>query len=116
MDYLLWRLVCNGIPVLYRIKSGVPKYILFDQRQAFLVLTGSVESSVLLVNWKMWVLVDANTSPDSIPSELLIFGLKSMFVYSTSPRRSRWQTANQFNLDLVTVIMNPWSKWEAELL
>jgi hypothetical protein len=104
------------MPVLYRFTYGVPKYILFDQQQAFLVLPGSVGGDVLVDNDEMWVLVDANSSPDSIPPELLTPGLNSMFVYLTSPRRSRWQRANQFNLNLVTVIMNPWGKWEAELL
>jgi hypothetical protein len=117
MHYLLWRLVCNEVPVLYRVDPGFEKYILFDQKQAFLVLPENLTGGVLKLNRNMWILVDAIASPNGIPAQFLIpRGPKAMFVYSSSPRRSRWSLANQSNIYLKTLIMNPWSKWEAELL
>jgi len=38
MFYLLWRLICNEVPVLYKADPGSEKFILFDQKRAFLVL------------------------------------------------------------------------------
>jgi hypothetical protein len=117
MKYLLWRLVCNEVPVLYRLDPGPEKYILLDQKQAFLVLPEDITKAVLKFNMRMWILVDAIASPDSIPPQFLIMrGPNAMFVYSSSPRSSRWRLANQSNIYLETLTMNPWSKWEAELL
>ena len=117
MNYLLWRLVCNEVPVLYKLDPDYEEYILLDQKQAFLVLPEDINMGVLKFNMKMWILVDAMASPDGIPPQFLIMrGPNAMFVYSSSPRRSRWSLTNQSNIYLETLIMNPWSIWEAELL
>ena len=117
MYYVLWRLVCDEVPVLYRLDPSFEKYVLFDQKQAFLVLPEKITGGVLKLNIKLWILVDAIASPNSIPRQLLIMrGPRAMFVYSSSPRRSRWKLTAQSNIYVKTLIMNPWSKWEAELL
>ena len=115
--YVLWRLVSDKVPVLWKIRSGIP-YILFDEQQAYKVNPDSVSIySEWKANRKMWILVDSIAYPDGIPSELReLDGPTSMVVYATSPRRSRWKLARQSNISLAIVIMNPWSKWEAELL
>jgi len=111
--------VCDGVPVMVKIDSAEYPYVLLDQRQAFLVEPKSPVGDVLRwkVNRHMWILTDARASPDGIPNELLVpNGPAPMFVYSSSPRRARWALANQYDIRQLTIIMNPWSKWEAELL
>ena len=95
------------------------QYILLDSGKAYLVKPDDLEEVFLYdeKNRPMWILIDANASPNGIPAEILVLsGPKPMVVYSTSPRRSRWKLANQANMPLSVIIMNPWSKWEAELL
>ena len=68
-------------------------------------------------NPKMWILIDSVASPEAIPDEVMpLEGPSPMVVYSSSPRHSRWKLVRQSNISLAIVIMNPWSKWEAELL
>ena len=105
--------------VLVKIEPGQSLYISLDQQQAFLVEPKSLTGLILLMqeNRHLWILVDANASPDGVPDELRILGGPApMFVYSSSPRYSRWALTNQSNTRLLTIFMNPWSKWEAELL
>src|SRR5256885_2358185 len=102
-----------------KIDSAQHTYVLLDQQQAFLVEPKNLTGRILRMtaNRHMWILIDANASPDGIPAELRIqAGPASMFVYSSSPRRSRWALTNQSNTRLLTIVMNPWNKWEAELL
>src|SRR5205814_2006242 len=96
----------------------VQEYILFDQQQVYRVDPQDVGLEVLRPeSQRVWILVDALACPSGIPLELRSEGdPTSMFVYSSSLRRSRWQLVNQSNIPLSVVIMNPWSKWEAELL
>jgi hypothetical protein len=110
--------VCDGVPVMVKIDPNDP-YVLLDQRQAFLVEPKSLVGNVLKlkVNRHMWILTDARAFPDGIPDDLLVQnGPAPMFVYSSSPRRTRWALMNQYDIHQLTIIMNPWSKWEAELL
>ena len=66
---------------------------------------------------QMWILIDAQAFPDGIPPEFLFRqGPKPMLVYSSSPQLPRWEKAVQYNMDIRVIVMNPWSKWEAELL
>ena len=108
--------MCDGVPVMVKIDPNYP-YVLLDQRQAFLVETKSLVGNVLRweVNRHMWILTDARAFPDGIPI-LVQNGPTPMFVYSSSPRRERWALANQYSIRQLTIIMNPWSKWETELL
>jgi hypothetical protein len=116
--YLLWRLVSNKVPVLWKVKSTIVPYILFDGHQAYMVEQNHVDSyNQNIVNKKMWILIDSNASPKHIPDEVMpLGGPSAMVVYATSPRYSRWRLVRQSNISLAIVIMNPWSKWEAELL
>jgi hypothetical protein len=67
-------------------------------------------------NKTLWVLVDSMAFDDGLPSELKRKnGITPMLIYATSPRSSRWPKA-QFSMNDITLIMNPWAKWEAELL
>jgi hypothetical protein len=112
--------VCSNVPVLYKVGPGQYPYILFDQQRAYVVDPKDVSGDDVLKRrgcGQMWILVDAIASPHGIPPELLSDGgPASMLVYSSSPQLSRWKSANQSNIYLATIIMNPWSKWEAELL
>jgi hypothetical protein len=94
------------------------EYVLFDQQQVYKVDPQDVGLELLRPeSQRAWILVDALACPGGIPFELLSEGgPTSMFVYSSSPCRSRWRLANQSNIPLSVIIMNPWSKWEAELL
>ena len=117
LHYVLWRLVSYKVPVLWKVEAGFP-YILFDERQAYMVNPNDVGAFCRReANRKMWILVDSVAYPDGIPDELRrLGGPTSMVVYVTSPRYSRWRLARQSNISLAIVIMNPWGKWEAELL
>ena len=95
------------------------QYILLDSGKAYLVKPDDLEEVFLYdeKNRPMWILIDANASPDGIPAEIRVLsGPEPMVVYSTSPRHSRWKLTNQANMPLSVIIMNAWSKWEAELL
>ncbi|KAL1983948.1 hypothetical protein VTN96DRAFT_9722 [Rasamsonia emersonii] len=66
-------------------------------------------------NKNLWIL-DSMAFEDGLPSDLKRKnGITPMLVYATSPRSSRWPKA-QFSMKDTTLIMNPWSKWETELL
>ena len=101
--------MCDGVPVMVKIDPNY-LYVLLDQRQASLVEPKSLVGNVLQwkVNRHMWILTDARAFPDGIPDELLVQnGPAPMFVYSSSPRRTKWALMNQYD---IRSIMNPWSK------
>ena len=106
------------MPVLFKVNPRQP-YILFDDKNAFTVgeedLVFTIEQSQ---NRHMWILIDAEAFPDGIPADFLVMdgGPAPMLVYSSSPRPSRWKAVRQFGFDMAEIVMNPWSKWEAELL
>ena len=100
------------------MESSWDPYILLDDQKAY-----KVDESDLVPELKerkdqqMWILIDSMAFPRGIPSEFLFDeGPKSMLVYSSSPQLSRWEKAVQYNMDIRVIVMNPWSKWEAELL
>ena len=102
-----------------KLDSIESQYILLDSGKAYLVKPEDLKGIILgdEKNRPMWILIDANASPNGIPAEILVLsGPKPMVVYSTSPRHSRWKLTNQANMPLSVIIMNAWSKWEAELL
>ncbi|KAK2798546.1 hypothetical protein FQN50_008814 [Emmonsiellopsis sp. PD_5] len=116
--YLLWRLLGEEISVLSKIESSEDDYVLFSNGHAYLVppsyLVDSVTRSEL--NRDLWVLVDSMAFENGLPSELKKWnGISPMLVYTTSPRASRWPKA-QFSMRESTLIMDPWTRWEAELL
>jgi hypothetical protein len=104
---------------MFKLSPTESQYILLDSGKAYLVKPDDLKERTLRdeKNRPMWILVDANASPDGIPAELRVLsGPKPMVVYSTSPQQSRWKLVKGANIRLSVIIMNAWSKWEAELL
>jgi hypothetical protein len=93
-------------------------YILLDDRKAYTVdMSGFSPLRRKGADQQMWILIDSQAFPDGIPPEFLFHhGPRSMLVYSSSPQLSRWGKVEQYNMHITTIVMNPWSKWEAELL
>jgi hypothetical protein len=119
LRYALWRLVCEKVPVLYKVNPGSDPYILLDQQQAYIVETKDFGEDELhdSENKQMWILIDATAFPSGIPPEFLLDGGPlPMLVYSSSPQPFRWKATYNSNMSMRTIIMDPWSKWEAELL
>jgi len=94
-------------------------YILLDDQKAYKVDVSDLALYELQKseNQQMWILIDTMAFPDRIPPEFLFdHGPRPMLVYSSSPQLPRWEKAVQYNMDIRVIVMNPWSKWEAELL
>jgi hypothetical protein len=106
------------VPVLFKTGRLEP-YILFDDKKVYTVEAEDLVFKMQLSRHQhMWVLIDALAFPDGIPAEFLPMrgGPAPMLVYASSPRRSRWKRVRQCGFDVADIVMNPWSKWEAELL
>jgi hypothetical protein len=119
LHYVLWRLVCDRVPVLYKVSPGLGPYILFNEQKAYIVEAKDLGEAELhnSENKQMWILIDAMAFPNGIPPEFLLNdGPLPMLVYASSPQPSRWEDTIHSNISIRTIIMNPWSKWEAELL
>ena len=107
------------MPVLYKVERSLEPYILLDDQKAYKVRVSDLTIPELekIENQHMWILIDSAAFPDGIPPEFLLDeGPRPMLVYSSSPQLPRWEKAVQYNMDIRVIVMNPWSKWEAELL
>ena len=106
------------MPVLFKIESCLDPYILLDDQKAYKVDVSDLTIPELQKseNQQMWILMDSMAFPDGIPTEFLFdHGPRPMLVYSSSPQRSCWMV-ERYNMHITTIVMNAWSKWEAELL
>ena len=105
------------MPVLFKIENSLDPYILLDDQKAYKVdVRDLVPELKRGEDQQMWILIDSMAFPNGIPSEFLFDeGPKPMLVYSSFPQCSRWKV-ERYNMHIRTVVMNPWSKWEAELL
>jgi len=100
------------------MESSWDPYILLDDQKAYKVDVSDLALYELQKseNQQMWILIDTMAFPDRIPPEFLFGdGPRPMLVYSSSPQCSRWKV-ERYNMDITTIVMNAWSKWEAELL
>jgi hypothetical protein len=104
------------VPVLLKIDRYSDPFILLDQQQAYKVDAKDLDMDDKK-NKPVWILINSVAFPNGIPQEFLLNkGPVPMLVYTSSPRPSRWTATEQSNLPLEIILMNPWSKWEAELL